>query len=234
MRFLKRLELVLLVVGTILIGTYLGVRVDGAVWSRLALMAFQTQGTTTAKNDKTQDGSFADFRLWSQNRIAAYKKVMSTRFAAPLAVLSIPRLGLDVPVFDGVDEVTLNRGAGRIPGTARMGTSGNLGIAAHRDGFFRVLKDISVGDTVELRLPDGKETYIVSSIEIVSPEDVSVLAARPRSAITLVTCYPFYFVGDAPQRFIVHAEESEADFSGGRHTKLSSDVSHNERQENKK
>jgi sortase A len=83
-----------------------------------------------------------DFSLWSQNRIAAYKKVIGTRFAAPLAVLSVPRLGLEVSVFDGIDEVTLNRGAGRIPGTARVGTTGNLGIAAHRDGFFRVLKDI--------------------------------------------------------------------------------------------
>jgi sortase A len=234
MRFLKRLEVFLLVVGTVLMATYLAVRVDGAVGSRLALMAFQIQAGTTAKQNP-QGGSLpVDFSLWSRNRITAYKNVIGAQFAAPLAILSVPRLQSEVPVFDGVDEIALNRGAGRIPGTARVGTPGNLGIAAHRDGFFRVLKDIKVGDAVELRLPDGEKNYAVTSTEIVSPEDVSVLAPRSRPAVTLVTCYPFYFVGDAPQRFIVHAEESEVDFFHARHTKLSSAVSHNQSQENQK
>ncbi len=226
MRFLYRLELAFLVLGTVLTATYLGVRLDGTVGSSVALMAFQTQGTTPTGNDHARGGWLpVDFSLWSQNRIAAYRSVIGKRFATPIAVLSIPRLGLEVPVFDGIDEVTLNRGAGRIPGTARVGALGNLGIAAHRDGFFRVLKDIRVGDTVELQLPDRKEAFTVTSTEIVSPEDVNVLATRAHPAITLVTCYPFYFVGDAPQRFIVHAEESDADFPGVKRTKLSSAAS---------
>jgi sortase A len=127
-----------LAVGTVLIATYVAVRVDGTVGSHWALMAFQSQASTTAQNDPTQDNSLpSDFSLWSQSRITAYKKVVSAQLAAPLALLSIPRLELKVPVFDGIDDVTLNRGAGRIPGTARVGASGNLGIVADRDGFFR-------------------------------------------------------------------------------------------------
>jgi sortase A len=235
-RLLKKLELAFLVAGAVLIVTYLTVRVHGAVWSRLALIAFQaTQDPATARKGNNAGGSSpVDFSFWSTNRIAAYKNLIGARFAPPLAVLSIRRLGLEVPVFDGVDAVTLNRGAGRIPGTARVGGSGNLGIAAHRDGFFRVLKDISIGDTLELQVPDGKETYTVSSIEIVSPENVSVLGPGSRPEVTLVTCYPFYFDGDAPQRFIVHAMESDADFSGGKHTKISAASTRTERQENRK
>ena len=99
----------------------------------------------------------------------------------------------------------LNRGVGRIIGTARPGGPGNIGIAGHRDGFFRGLKDISVGDDVELTTTKERATYIVDQIEIVSPTDVRVLQPRGVSSLTLVTCYPFYFVGDAPNRFIVHA-----------------------------
>jgi sortase A len=135
-----------LAVGTVLIATYVAVRVEGTVGSHWALMAFQSQASTTAQNDPTQDNSLpSDFSLWSQSRITAYKKVVSAQLAAPLALLSIPRLELKVPVFDGIDDVTLNRGVRRIPGTARVGASGNLGIVADRDGFFRVLKDVKVG-----------------------------------------------------------------------------------------
>jgi len=218
-----RVESVLLIIGTILIAIYLAVRVDSDVRSGIALIAFQAQSTTTARNGTVQPGSsLVDFSLWSQNRVAAYNKVIGVLFAAPVAVLSIPRLSLEVPVFDGVDEITLNRGAGRIPGTAKVGSTGNIGIAAHRDGFFRVLKDVRIGDKVELQVPQGKSTYTVTSTVIVSPEDVRVLAPMSHPAITLVTCYPFYFVGDAPQRFIVRAEESKTDFSTVRTRKVSS------------
>lgn len=221
--FLKRTEVGLLVSGIILSATYFAVRLHGAIGSRLAWLAFQTsQLETMPKKDKLTSSSSVDFSLWSENRIAAYKKLVGAKFAAPLAVLSIPRLALEVPVFDGVDGVTLNRGAGRIPGTARFGSSGNSGIAAHRDGFFRVLKDIAIGDVIELQLLNKKERYTVTSTEIVSSQNVGVLASRSHPTITLVTCYPFYFVGDAPQRFIVHAEESENNFPGDKHTKLTS------------
>ena len=122
-----------------------------------------------------------------------------------MAVLHIPKLNLEVPVFDGTDELTLNRGAGRIIGTARLGEVGNVGIAAHRDGFFRGLQDVGAGDTIELKLPDRTERYRVTGIQITTPENVSVLQPTVKASLTLVTCYPFYFVGSAPQRYIVHA-----------------------------
>ena len=111
-----------------------------------------------------------------------------------------------MPVYNGTDEINLNRGAGRIIGTARIDAPGNLGIAAHRDGFFRVLKDVELGDTLELQTHQGEKEFVVSSITIVDPTDVSVLAPTDQPTVTLVTCYPFYFVGHAPKRYIVKAE----------------------------
>ena len=123
-----------------------------------------------------------------------------------MAVLSIDKLDLKVPVYNGTDEINLNRGAGRIKGTARVDSQGNLGIAAHRDGFFRGLKDIEIGDSIDMLTQQGKSEFVVSSITIVDPTDISVLAPTDGSTITLVTCYPFYFVGHAPKRYIVKGE----------------------------
>ena len=94
---------------------------------------------------------------------------------------------------------------GRIKGTARPNEDGNLGISGHRDGFFRVLKDIQNGDEILLHTPEGVETYSVSSITIVPKDDVSVLDPTEDKTLTVVTCYPFYFVGHAPKRYIVKA-----------------------------
>jgi sortase A len=94
---------------------------------------------------------------------------------------------------------------GRIIGTARLGEAGNTGIAGHRDGFFRGLKDIAPGDRVDLALTNQTSHYVVESIRITTPDDVSVLQPTPKASLTLVTCYPFYFVGSAPQRYIVSA-----------------------------
>ncbi len=127
----------------------------------------------------------------------------------PLAVLRIARIRLVVPVLEGTSDVTLNRGVGHIEETAMPGTSGNSGIAGHRDGFFRSLKDVGVGDAIELETLQGKQTYRIERAWIVNPEDVSVLDPTPEQSITLVTCYPFYFVGSAPQRYIVRAVRAE-------------------------
>ncbi len=127
----------------------------------------------------------------------------------PLGILTIPKIGLEVPVLEGIDTMTLDRGAGRIPGTALPGQPGNIGIAGHRDGFFRGLKDISTGDTIIFSTLDSRNTYAVESIRIVNPGDVKVLGPTPKPSLTLVTCYPFYFVGVAPRRFVVHATLKE-------------------------
>src|SRR6185503_10765300 len=103
------------------------------------------------------------------------------------------------------DDRTLDRAVGYIEGTAQPGTDGNLGIAGHRDGFFRGLKDITAGDAIELDTIQGTDVYRVERTWVVGPEEVSVLDPTSERALTLVTCYPFYFIGSAPQRFIVRA-----------------------------
>ncbi len=108
-------------------------------------------------------------------------------------------------MLPGTDDRTLDRAVGHIEGTAQPGTDGNSGIAGHRDGFFRGLKDITPGDVIELDTLQGKDVYRVERTWVVNPEDVSVLDPTSTRALTLVTCYPFYFVGSAPRRFIVRA-----------------------------
>ena len=147
-----------------------------------------------------------DQRLWSPVRVRAWQESLA-RDARPLGVLRIPRLAIEAPVLEGTDDWALNRGIGHIAETAAVGARGNSGLAGHRDGFFRALKDVAQGDRIELETLDGVRTYLVERTWIVSPEDVSVLDPVDARAITLVTCYPFYFVGSAPQRFIVRAVE---------------------------
>jgi sortase A len=146
-----------------------------------------------------------DQALWSPERIRAWQQARDTPGPTPLAVLRIPRMHVEAPVLDGTDDVTLNRGVGHIADTAMPGSDGNSGIAGHRDGFFRGLKDIAPGDVIELQTPARTETYRVEKTWIVNPDEVSVRGPTPTRSITLVTCYPFYFVGSAPQRFIVRA-----------------------------
>lgn len=129
---------------------------------------------------------------------------------APDAVigrLEIPRLKLAVMVREGAGESTLRRAVGHIPGTALPGNIGNVGLAGHRDTFFRSLRNIRKDDTIELETTEGTYRYIVNSTRIVTPRDVSVLKASGGDTLTLVTCYPFYYVGSAPKRFIVHATQ---------------------------
>jgi sortase A len=113
--------------------------------------------------------------------------------------LEIPRLNLSVMVMEGVADKTLRLGAGHIPGT-------DIAIAAHRDTFFRPLKDIRVNDTIKVKTLEGVTDYRVVSTEIVGPNDTDVL--QQTNTLTLVTCYPFYYIGPAPKRFIVQAEKN--------------------------
>jgi sortase A len=144
--------------------------------------------------------------LWSEQRVAAF----GANAGPPEGVLTIPSLQLEVPVYSGTSDINLNRGAGHIEGTAPLSDVGNIGIAAHRDGFFRKLKDIAIGDEVALEVRGRTLRYRVVDISIVMPSDVHVIAPTEIPSVTLVTCYPFYFVGAAPQRYIVRAELSHA------------------------
>jgi len=205
----KLVQRVLLVVGVCLLAASALAIVDRSVSSRRSLAAFDQ--AQSARSSPTTDkvalasAETTDFSLWSEKRIREYKASLTISKQLPMAVLDISRLRIRVPVFEGTDDLALNRGLGWIVGTARPGETGNIGIAGHRDGFFRGLKDIVVGDTMELGTLEQRTTYVVDEIEIVTPEQVEVLQPRAAPAITLVTCYPFYFIGDAPQRFIVHA-----------------------------
>jgi sortase A len=109
-------------------------------------------------------------------------------------------------VLNGTDEWVLNQAVGRIEGTALPGQSGNLGIAGHRDRHFRVLRKIREGDEITLTTSQGTYRYSVANTEIVNPADTTVLKPSSQSCLTLVTCYPFYYVGNAPKRFIVKAQ----------------------------
>jgi sortase A len=157
---------------------------------------------TTA--DRHRDRS-VDVTLWSDARITAWQSAQDLTSPTPLAILRIPRIRLEVPVLDGTDELTLNRAVGHIEDTAMPGVDGNAGIAGHRDGFFRGLMYVVPGDAIELESLHGTESYRIERTWIVNPDDVSVLDPTPRRSLTLVTCYPFYFVGPAPHRYIVRA-----------------------------
>ena len=123
-----------------------------------------------------------------------------------LARLDAPALRLSATVLEGSDPATLGRAAGHIEQTPLPGEPGNIGIAGHRDTVFRPLRNVKAGDELTLTTADRIFTYRVSETSIVNPQDVSVLDPTPRQALTLVTCYPFTYIGAAPKRFIVRAE----------------------------
>lgn len=122
-----------------------------------------------------------------------------------LARFRIPRLGFEVAVLEGTTTTTLRLGVGHILGTPLPGQPGNIGIAGHRDTFFRCLKDLHTGDEIQIQTSTATATYRIDSIQIVDPSATAVLAPSTASALTLVTCYPFHFLGPAPRRYIVHA-----------------------------
>jgi sortase A len=119
--------------------------------------------------------------------------------------LEIPRLGLAAIVEEGVDQRTLRHAAGHLPGTALPGEAGNVVVAGHRDTFFRPLRDVRAGDALRFVTPEGTFEYAVVALDVVSPTATDVLAQGPRAEATLITCYPFGYVGPAPQRFVVRA-----------------------------
>lgn len=149
-----------------------------------------------------------DMTFWSAGRIAAYEAQNDP--IAPQAVLRISSIDLEVPVYVGVTESNLNRGAAWIETTAALDAVGNIGLASHRDGYFRSLRTIEIGDRIELQTLQDTRVYAVDDISVVEPDEVEVLAPSSDQQLTLVTCYPFYMVGPAPKRFIVRARAASA------------------------
>jgi len=221
-RHLGWLEAGLYVGGVILLGVFFLLRLEGERQREAGIEAFHLAADSVVRQARASEQRVSlagpesgesietavaapNLELWAEKRIREYEESLRVEADPPLALMTIEKLGIQVPVYDGADDFNLNRGVGRIKGTSAVGAEGNLGVAGHRDGFFRGLKDVAIGDGIDLLTVYGKEVYTVSSIDIVDPSDVWVLAPSAEKTITLVTCYPFYYVGHAPKRFIVKA-----------------------------
>ncbi len=124
---------------------------------------------------------------------------------ALIGSLKIPRLKLSAMIVEGDDDKTLKRGVGHLPDTPLPWEKGNAAFAGHRDTFLRAMRDISAGDEIRLATPHGEFTYRVREIAIVTPDNLSGLSITDDSSLTLITCYPFSYIGNAPKRFVVRA-----------------------------
>ena len=223
MKWLKVSEYVAWAVGFALVGFYVSARThsasgrasdikkfekvrDEAITESAAVAAKVTSSPSLVVPARTLESTEPfDFTLWGEGRIKKYEDSLGADLGLPMALLRVPKINLEVAVLEGTDDVVLDRAVGRIAGTVAPGELGNSGIAGHRDGVFRGLKDIGLGDSLEIETLTGIFTYTIDRISVVDPTHVEVLNPTEDSVITLVTCYPFYFVGKAPQRYIVRA-----------------------------
>jgi len=203
MRVLRQVERTLLIIGVLFLTIFFAAHVDREFSYRSELSRFRELQRAALLNHKNEVRT--DFRLWSELRIAAYESSSSKPVEEPLGILRVSKVKLEVPVLEGTSEIVLNRAIGHITGTPLPGESGNIGIAGHRDGFFRVLREVGIGDSIELESRNRTDHYEVDRVLIVAPGDTSVLRPQTTSSLTLVTCYPFYFVGSAPMRYIIQA-----------------------------
>jgi sortase A len=185
-----------LALGALCAGLFVLAQTDRTVASGSAVDAFR-------EVQRAALASAPDQAAWSAQRRADYRDSLAETFDAPSGVLEIPSLSLTAPIFSGTSELVLNRGVGWIEGTAMPGEDGNVGLAGHRDGYFRGLKSLKLGDVIEVQSVERILRYRVTSLKIVEPTDVTVLDPTDEPSVTLVTCYPFYYVGNAPQRYIV-------------------------------
>ena len=173
-------------------------------WSGIAtLRALSYQRTERAALEHARVESPV---LPGDNLPAALAAPPSVSHGEPIGSLEIPRLRFSVVVAEGDDDATLKVAVGHLPDTPLPWDRGNSALAGHRDGLFRPLEKIRVGDELTLSTSRGQLRYRVSETKVVDPDDLSVLDERERPMLTLITCYPFRYVGPAPRRFIVHAE----------------------------
>jgi sortase A len=190
-RWVWSIELSLMLVAGLAFGWYAGVRV-AASREQVALgRELERQAVAARLADTTE----------RPRRAVATREVIGR--------LEVPRLGLSAIAREGVDSRTLRSAVGHVPDTALPGERGNAAFAAHRDTFFRKLKDVRRGDRVVITTPEGAYEYVVQNTRVVPPTDVSVLEPTDEAALTLVTCYPFDYVGSAPERFIVRAVRAD-------------------------
>jgi sortase A len=156
-----------------------------------------------------------DMQLWSDIRKDAYLRAIETEDTPVLAILRAPSLGLSVPVYNSASDLNMDRGAGVIDGMAYPHEPGHIGIAGHRDGYFRILKDVAIGDSLILDTLNGERRFVVEDLRIIDPEELHYLQETEGPRLTIVTCYPFYFAGSAPQRFLVRAAPTRTPLTAG-------------------
>ncbi len=216
-------ELAAYLVGALLTGLFIVQLAQGEVerqggiagFEQLAQLGNATQaaayGTTSVASADVNTGQGfndvgdPDTSLWAAGRIADYKASLQAALPPVLGVLEIPSVNLKVPVYSTNTDLVMDRGAGIIDGMAYPHELGNIGISGHRDGYFRALKDVKEGDVILLQTLQGEKRFKIDATTIVAISDTSVLRDTSEQRVTLVTCYPFYFVGHAPERFIVTA-----------------------------
>jgi sortase A len=175
-----------------------GVGYATLAWQLLSAHRFQTTAARALAAQRAEVSGPAP--------LAAAATVPAIAVADPgPARLEIPRIGLSTMILDADDSRSLRKGIGRISTTARVGEIGNVGLAGHRDSFFRNLSDIAVGDTVRISTVSNDYLYVVDWTRVVQPDAVEVLEPTDSRALTLVTCYPFRYLGPAPERFVVRA-----------------------------
>ncbi len=213
---LRALEIALWCLAAALLGCYAYVYLDRTVYQAYQEWSFDREldhkpaSAVSFLLHATKPSPFPDSKepAGAYANIPAPQAVPSPARGAVLGRIEIPRLGVRAMIVNGTTEQCLRRAVGHIEGTPLFGQAGNVGLAGHRDTLFRGLSGVRKGDRVEVRTLGGRYDYVVDGIEIVRPGDAQVLDASASPTLTLVTCYPFNYVGSAPRRFIVHARET--------------------------
>ena len=180
-----------ILLGLLLTGFYALAAIDAKVVQHADLDAF---AASIGEPDRS---------LWSDIRVREFAESKHAAAGPVSGVLHIPSLKLKVPIYPDESDLHLNRGVGLVSGSGSPDQGGNAAIAGHRDGYFRVLKDIKRGEVIEIQTRLSVHRYRITSVDIVDKHDNRLLSDTEDPSITLVTCYPFYFVGAAPQRFLV-------------------------------
>ena len=196
------IERFLLAVGVACLGTYALATLEARRYQAEQTAAFEAREAA----EKTPAARPRPAVKGSMPSVPAMPSTESVETGTMLGMLVVPRLKLSTAVVQGDDDATLSKAVGHLPDTPLPWQAGNSAVAAHRDTLFRPLKDIAVGDEIRFRTSSGDIHYRVTRTSIVNPDDISVLDPGERDMLTLITCYPFYYVGHAPKRFIVHAE----------------------------
>jgi sortase A len=190
--------------GVFFVGFFVVQLAQGEIERRDGVAQFPTD-PTPADISKISEVGAPDTTLWAPGRVSDYESSLKADLPPVLGVLKIPSVGLEVPIYPSDSDLLMDRGSGVIDGMSYPHEPGNIGIAGHRDGYFRSLKDVQAGDKIFLQTLEGPKQFVINNTQIVEIDDLTLLQDTQEQSVTLVTCYPFYFVGHAPQRFIVTA-----------------------------